>query len=252
MRVIIYLLMIMLSISCTSQPKGQTSAVRAEKNSEAAALNTDLGAKYLSNGDYQLAEDKLLRALKQNPNHAPTHWTYALLQERLGRYELAEQYFRSALVLDANDSKGKNNFGTFLCKQKRYQEADEYFKQALSDPLYASKVSANLNAGVCAMEIPEYSLAENYFQSVLDLEPGNRVALYQMAKAHFSVDALIEARGYIKGFERVSQHTSKSLWLAYRIEKGLGNTPEANTYARRLEQTFPTSKEADQLAQVRK
>lgn len=251
MRIIIYLLIMMLLSSCTTQPKGETNAVRAEKNIEAAALNTDLGAKYLSNGDYQLAEDKLLRALKQNPNHAPTHWTYALLQERLGRFDLAEEYFRSALTLDANDSRGKNNFGTFLCKQKRYREADEYFKQALTDPLYPSKASANLNAGVCAMEIPDYALAEGYFQSVLDLQPGNRVALYQMAKVHYLKDALIEARGYIKGFERISQHTPESLWLAYRIEKGLGNSPEADTYARRLEQTFPTSKEADQLAQIR-
>lgn len=251
MRIVIYLLATLLLISCTTEPTGQTRAVRAEKNSEAAALNTDLGAKYLSNGDYQLAEDKLLRALKQNPNFAPAHWTYALLQERLGRFKLAEQYFRSALKLDPDDSRGQNNFGTFLCKQQRYQEADEYFKLALSDPLYPSKSAANLNAGVCAMAISEYQLAEGYFQSILDLEPGNRVALYQMAKVHYAVDALIEARGYIKGFERVSQHTSESLWLAYRIEKSLGNSPEANTYARRLEQTFPASKEADQLAQIR-
>lgn len=251
MRIIIYLLAMMLMVSCTTQPKGQTSAGRAEKNNEAAALNTDLGAKYLSNGDYQLAEDKLLRALKQNPDHAPTHWTYALLQERLGRYSLAEKYFRSALALDENDSRGKNNFGTFLCKQKRYEEADEYFREALSDPLYPSKASANLNAGVCAMAVPDYDSAESYFQGVLDLDPGNRVALYQMAKLHFAIDALIEARGYIKSFERVSQHTSESLWLAYRIEKGLGNSPEARVYALRLEQTFPASREADQLAITR-
>ena len=252
MRIVICLLVCMLLISCTTQPAGQTSAVRAEKNIEAAALNTDLGAKYLANGDHQLSEDKLSRALEQNPNYAPAHWTYALLQERLGRFDLAEKYFRSAIKLDPSDSRGKNNFGTFLCKQKRYQEADEFFKQALDDPLYPFKSSANINAGVCAMAIPAYPLAEGYFQSVLDLDPGNRVALYQMGKLHFETDSLIEARGYLKGFERVSQHTSESLWLAYRIEKGLGNSLEANTYARRLEQTFPTSREANQLAKIRK
>ena len=130
MRVILWLGIIFILTACTTQPTVpvQSNSTPAARNDEAAALNTDLGAKYVANGDFQLADDKLKRALQQNPRYAPAHWTYALLQERLGQFDLAEKHFRTALSLDGSDSRAHNNFGTFLCKQKRYREADEHFQ----------------------------------------------------------------------------------------------------------------------------
>ncbi len=252
MRINLLLICCLALIACTAQPTAPVdrSSAPVAKNKTAAALNVELGAHYISRGEYQLANDKIKRALKQDPKSSSAHWTYALLQERLGQFEVAEKYYKDALAIDPNDSRGQNNYGTFLCKQRRYIEADQHFQKALSDPLYKFRAAGNLNAGVCIMEIPNYELAKGYFKEVLRLQPDNRVALYQMAKLYFLQNAFLEARGYIQKFEKVSEHTAGSLLLAYRAERGLGNAKDARIYADKLTSSFPSSDEAEQLARM--
>ena len=138
----------------------------------------------------------------------------------------------------------------FCVKQGRYLEADKHFQKALSDPLYKTRAAGNLNAGVCAMEIPNYGLAKGYFQEVIRLQPVNRVALYQMAKLHYLQQDYAGAQSFIRDFENISEHTAQSLWLAYRAERELGNVRSARSYANLLTNSFPQSNEAAQLARV--
>ncbi len=238
------------AVQPTTAPTTTTGNTANTNNQRAAALNVELGARYIANGEYQLANDKLLKAMKQDPRSSSARWTYALLQERLGQADVADKYFKSALSINSNDSRGRNNYGAFLCKQGRYLEADKQFQKALADPLYKTRASGNLNAGVCAMEIPDYNLAKNYFTEVLKLQPANRVALYQMAKLHFLQNDYAGAQSYIRDFEQISEHTAESLWLAYRAERQLGNVRSANSYAKLLTNSFPKSNEAAQLARI--
>ena len=76
------------------------------------------------------------------------------------------------------------------------------------------------------------------------------MALYQPAKSRFLQDDFAGSQSYLRDFEEASQHTSQSLWLAYRTERGLGNTRIAQSYAKLLSKQFPTSKEAEQLARL--
>lgn len=57
-----------------------SGAVR--QNDKAAQLNAQLGINYFNKGDLQQADAKLRRALKQDPNLAVAHWSFALLQSR--------------------------------------------------------------------------------------------------------------------------------------------------------------------------
>ena len=252
MRVSFLLVVVWIIVACSAQPTVPTQggSSTATKNQTAAALNVELGATYITNKEYQLADEKLKKAMQQDPRSSSAFWTYALLQERIGQAEAAETYYRKALSINANDSRGQNNFGTFLCKQGRYKEADKHFQKALSDPLYKFRAAANLNAGVCVMEIPDYELAKGYFTEVLRIRPTNRVALYQLAKLHFLQEDFAGAQSYIRDFEDVSKHTAESLWLAYRAERELGNVRSARSYAELLTSNFPKSNEAAQLARV--
>src|SRR5262245_9149611 len=49
----------------------------------AAAINVQLGVRYLNRGELKLAKVKLERALEQQPNVSEVQWAYALLQQRL-------------------------------------------------------------------------------------------------------------------------------------------------------------------------
>ena len=253
MRIIYLLISSVMLISCAAQPVNNASGGsddRIVQNKEAAAINVELGANYISTGDYQLADEKLKKAFKQDPNSSVARWTYAILQEQLNQPEVAETYYKKAIAINPNDSRGHNVYASFLCRNDKYQKATEHFNKALSNPLFSARASANLNAGVCAMEIPDYDLAAGYFSEVIRISPGNRVALYQMAKLHFLQKDFATSQSYLRDFEEVSQHTAKSLWLAYRTERELGNVRIAQSYAKLLTKQFPTSYEAEQLARI--
>jgi type IV pilus assembly protein PilF len=243
----------MIVAGCATQPTsngGSSSHQGVSQNQDAAELNIQLGANYIANGEYQLADDKLKKAFKQDPQSSVARWTYAILQEKLNQPQAADHYYKEALRINPRDSRGQQNYASFLCRNGRYQEANKHFHKALSDPLFAKREATSLSAGVCAMEIPDYASAENYLQETLRLNSRNRVALYQLAKLHFKQDNFAKSQSYMRDFEDVSSHTAESLWLAYRTEKGLGNVRIAQSYAKLLTQQFPSSKEAKQLARV--
>ena len=250
MRLIALIIFSMVLISCTTTHTTSNNTSRADNNLEAAEINITLGASYIQSGDYQLADDKLQKAFRQNPSSSVARWTYAILQEQLNQPKAAEHYYKEALRINAKDSRGQNNYASFLCRNKRYQEADVHFDKALADPLFNNREAVSLNAGVCAMEIPDYQSAQKYFSEVIRLNPRNRVALYQLAKSYFLQDDYGTSQSYLRDFEEVSQHTAQSLLLAYRTERGLGNNRIAQSYAKLLNNQFPESKEADQLARL--
>lgn len=239
--------------ACTTQPvvdNTRSSSQRPTQNKDAAELNIQLGANYIANGEYQLADDKLKKAFKQDPQSSIARWTYAILQEKLNQSKAAEFYYKEALRINDKDSRGQQNYASFLCRNKRYQEADVHFGNALSDPLFANREAASLTAGVCAMEIPDYVAAESHLKETLRVNSRNRVALYQLAKLHFKQSNFAVSQSYLRDFEEVSNHTPESLLLAYQTERGLGNVRIAQSYAKLLTKQFPRSKEAEQLARM--
>lgn len=238
--------------ACATQPttNNASSSKKVEKNSEAAELNIQLGASYIANGEYQLADDKLNKAFKQDPQSSVARWTYAILQEKLNQPHAADHYYKEALRINPKDSRGQQSYASFLCRSGRYKEANHHFTKALSNPLFTKREATSLTAGVCAMEIPDYVAAENHLSETLRLNSRNRVALYQLAKLHFKQKDFAASQSYLRDFEEVSNHTSESLWLAYQTERGLGNVRIAQSYAKLLAKQFPKSKEAEQLARV--
>ncbi|MEM8844679.1 MAG: type IV pilus biogenesis/stability protein PilW [Pseudomonadota bacterium] len=250
MRVIILLITSLILISCATQEVKNSNSEDIKVNPKAAEVNVQLGAHYISEGEYKLADDKLKRAFKQDPRSSMARWTYAIMQEKLEQPEAANYYYKEALRINPKDSQGQYNYGSFLCRQKKYKESENHFVKALADPLYQGKAAANLNAGVCLMEVPDYDRAEGYFKETLRLQPNNRVAMYQMAKLNYLQGNYAQAQSYIRDFEELSPHSPISLLLAYQIEKELGNTKIASSYAKELRQNYPASEQARQLIRI--
>ncbi len=219
-------------------------------NKRAAEINTELGVKYLSRGELELADKKLRRALEQDPNSATTHWVFALLQERLGEDAVAEKHFRKAIALDPKDSRAHNNYGTFLCNQNRVQEAEKEFLLAIENPLYAQAGSAYANAGICVLKIPDKVKAEMYFKDCLRINPSQHEALFHMAQLSFERQEYELAIDYIRRYEQVARHTPESLWIAFQSESNLGHTAKADDYANKLKKLYPSSQEARMLAET--
>jgi type IV pilus assembly protein PilF len=238
------LIIVISACATTSTQDGPLS-----ENQKAAAINVQLGVNYLSQGEFKLADEKLRRAMRQDPNSASAQWVFALMQERLGEIEVAEKHFRKAILIDPKDSKAHNNYGTFLCNQNRVLEAEKQFLLAVKNPLYAEAASAYANAGKCMLKVPDKAKAEEYFQQSLEKNAAHRSALYQMAILTFERQEYVKSSFYIQRFETVGKHNSQSLWVAYQSELNLGNNGKADEYAHQLKRSFPASQEARLLAE---
>ena len=251
MRLIMQMAFIYSLISCLISGCASVAApeVSEGRKHEAAEINTQLGARYLSQGDFVQADKKLTRALDQDPSYPTAHWVYALLQERLGEFDKAEKHYRKAISLDPKDSKAHNNFGTFLCNQNRYKEAEKEFLTAIGNPLYQQADSAFVNAGLCMLKVPNKKKAVEYFKKALRINPDHRSGNYQMAIVSFEDEEFDLTTHYIQRFEKVGKHNAQSLWIAYQAEITLGNKAKAEDYATQLKKQFPASEEARLLAE---
>ena len=218
-------------------------------NKKAAEINVQLGVTYLKQGQYELADSKLRRAIKQDPRSATAHWVFALLQQQLKQNDVAEKHFRKAISLDPKDSKARNNYGTFLCDQDRVEEAEKEFLKAVEDPLYREASGAYANAGLCVLKAQDKIKAEQYFQKSLELNASQRSALLQMALLSFERQEYDKTSFYMQRYDTVGKHNSESLWVAYQAENSLGNPGKAEGYANQLKRSFPSSPEARLLAE---
>jgi len=211
---------------------------------EAAEINTQLGAEYLRQGKLELAEEKLEKAIEQNPQLASAHLYLALTYDQLGDGAKAEKHYERALKLDPGTATTLNLYGAYLCRHDREQEADRYFEQAAKDKRYKTPEVALTNAGVCALRLPDQDVAETYFRQALAANPKFEDALWHMSRLSFEKANYLQARAFLQRYAEVGTMSAAALWLGVRVERELGDADAANRYAARLQQEFPESEEA--------
>jgi len=237
----------LLVVACASSPSSDKEQARLK---EAAKLNVQLGVSYLNEGDLELSKVKLERALKEDPKLPSAHWSYALLQMRLGNTKLAEKYLKKAIDLNPNDARARNNYGFLLCNEGRVEEAEKQFLLAARNPLYKTPAVAYTNAGLCLLKIDQREKAQRYFRVALQSRPDYAPALFQLAKLTFEQGKYLQSRAFMQRYAESTDHSSQSLWLSYRIERHLGNKGAAEAFASQLKDRFPDSQEATKLLEL--
>lgn len=225
----------------------QSNTPFPESVKQAARLNTQLGIGYMQQEQYELAKDKLMRALSQ-ADLPETHVALAELYRRMDRDKLAEEQFRKALDLAPDRPETHNNYGVFLCDQGRYQEAVSQFMQAVNNPDYSTPAYAYTNAGLCVRRQGDSRQAEKYFRQALQVNPRFGQALYQMAALSYREGKYMKARAFLERYAQVAAPTPDSLWLAVRTERKLGDKQAAAKYAQKLRKQFPDSNQAGKLS----
>lgn len=224
-----------------------STATHSARDSKAAEINVQLGLNYLQRGNYEIALEKLEKALQQDPNLPSAHNTVALLYQRLSVLDKTEYHFKKAVSLQPTYSEAQNNYGVFLCQQKRYEEAEKRFLATLKNPLYRSSAQALENAGMCANRIPDQTLAESYFRKALQKNENLSKSLLQMAKLRFLDVDYEEAHSYMKRYQTVGKWSASALFTAIQIENKRNNQNAVASYALLLKANFPDSDEARQV-----
>lgn len=222
-----------------------------ESVDKAAQVNTQLGQEYMNRGQYEIALDKLKKAVKADPGYAPAHTVLAVLYERLGEASLAERHYAEAAKVAPDNGDANNNYGAFLCRNGEAPRAERYFVKALDDPFYRTPEVAMANAGQCALQAGDMDKAESYLRQSLAYDDDFPDALLGLSRVSFGRNDFLRARGFLQRYESVAPVSAASLMLGYRIETQLGNTKGARQQADRLLEQFPKSAEAAQVRDTR-
>jgi type IV pilus assembly protein PilF len=226
------------------------SEMSHKQREEAAQANTQLALAYMREGDLATARDKLEKALEQNPDTPQTQMAAGFLYDRLGEDKKADAAFQRALKLSRNDPMVLNNYAAFLCRKGDKKEGEAYFLQAAANPLYRTPEVAYSNAGRCARADGRPQDAEKYFRKALTYKEDQLDALFQMADLEHELGNDLQARAFLERYAATAPVSAASLWLAYRIERGLGDDQQARRAADRLKKDFPMSPEMSLLQEA--
>ncbi len=235
------LLLLLLLNACVMVPVGETRMQKASK------INVQLGIGYYQQNNLELANAKLVKALREDPDSSQAHHAYAVLLNRFQEKKKAEKHFKKAIELDPENSEALTNYGAFLCKDGRYLEAEKMFLQAVDNPLYKSPEIAYTNAAVCLRKLEgdhgQMKRIKRYLQKALGKRNNFPPALLNMAEISVEEKNHDFARMYLDRYHRVARPSARSLWLEIQNELGAGHIQKASEWAQKLKKDFPDSPE---------
>jgi type IV pilus assembly protein PilF len=238
MKPLILLLAALSLAGCvTVGPDGQR---QHEPNmTEAARANAQLAMQYIRNGNFDLAQEKALRAISQDNSVALGHAALAFVYAHKNEDADAVKEYRRAVDLDPKDLAIRNNFAVFECDHGNADDAMEIFSGLARDKNYSEPAAALQNAGVCARRAGKLDKAEGFFRDALSVQPDDPESLLQMAALNAQKQDWLKVRAFIQRRDRVANPIVESLKLGIQAERALGDYDAAGRYERRLQKDFP-------------
>ena len=237
--------------ACTSKEEMVVDKKVSEPDlKQASALNVQLAIGYIDREQLGIAQEKLDKAIEQDPQSIDAYTTMAYLKRKVNELEQAEKYYLEALDIKSTDPNIQSNYGGLLCQMGRYDDALKEIRRAYEDPFYETPYLAYANAGTCLLDKGDYKEAEKMLRKALRDQPNYAGALISMAEIGVKTEKYLMARAYIQRYHAVARPTAESLWLQIQSEKALGAEEHYLKYARRLLKDFPDSDEAGMLEEM--
>jgi len=232
-------------------PRKMASLTKEQQNKIALAkLDIRLSMGYLREGDTRRAKEKLLLAQLHAPRYAPVWYAKGYYLESTGNIEEAKKAYLRSVKLAPWDGATENNYGTFLCRHGHYKASLKYFQQAVRNTRYLDAAGAYENMGLCALKIPDKTLAKSYFLKALGENGKLSTSLIEMMKLDYEKGHYQDAHTYAKRYATLLAPSPQSLWMQYRIAKKLGLKKEAGKVKVALKKSFPDSQQAGLIDQV--
>ncbi len=241
------LLLALLSGCVAVNPQADTTP-KADPQ-EASRLNTQLGIAYLDEGKMAVAQDRLNRAIEENPNNADAFAALGMFYARRGNLDEAEKSYRQAQSLAPDRPEILNAIGSFLCNRGQTDEGLKDLLVSARNLKYDTPEIAWTNAATCARSAGHPDDAKQYLGAALQANPKYPDALMRMADLSYANHDYKGAWIYLQRYERLAAATPAELLLGARVARELGNTQDAHDYEVKLIQKFPNS---DQALEVQK
>ncbi len=209
-----------------------------------ARLRLELATGYFEQGQTKVALDEIKQALATDPTYVDAYNLRGLVYMRLNDIPMAESSFRQALTLNPRNADVAHNYGWMLCQQARYSDSFRLFAQAVANPTYTSKAKTLMTLGVCQVRAGQPVEAEQSLMQSYELDAGNPVTGYNLAKLLYQRGDLTRAQFYIRRLNNSELANAETLWLGIKTERKLNNREAVLQLGDQLKKRFAQSPEA--------
>ena len=228
------------------------SSSERQLQDNAAEANFKLGIGYMQSGHFNVATEKLLKAVQYKDGYPEAHNALAVLYEEIREYGPAEIHYKQAIEQKSDYTLAKLNYARFLCTREpiRVADGEAEFQKLAADPANAGATAAAAYVGMalCARQRNDSAQAETWLRKALELDPNNVSALYAMAELSQTQHKTLQGRAFLQRYHARTRPTAQSLWLGVVIEQASDGDPQLRReYSTLLLSQFPNSDEARRL-----
>lgn len=232
--------------AATSPPPARESQTTADD--DPSQLNLKLGIGYMQSGRFDVALDKLKKAVEFDPNLAEAHNALAVLYEETGQNRLAEEHFLKATQVNPQYALAQSNYGRFLCTTGRAAQGEAQFLLAANSGNLDAPEIAYTGAAICARLQGASDRAEGYLRRALEIDPFHDGTLLEMASINHQQSRDAEASEFLERYHQQAGYHPQSLSLGIAIADAMGDSRLRREYAELLLSRFADSNEARRLA----
>lgn len=244
-RFAVLVLFVLLLNGCASL----NTQVADPADAEAAQLNMQLGMRYMQNGRFAIAEEKLQKALQYDNNLAEAENALGVLFEITQEADQAREHFRRAITMKPDYVLAQMNYGRVLCANGNPDVGQQHFLKAAQNPKLETPEQAYTGAGVCARRAGNNEQALSYYQLALEANPDAPGTLFEIASVNQELGRSQQALPYLERYHESAQFSPASLKLAMDIAAALGQSQQHTEYKNLLLSRFANSAEAQSIVQ---
>lgn len=212
-----------------------TEEATATDNTQAAALNIQLGLNYLQHGYYDRAKKKLLKALTLAPHYAQSQVAIGYYYANVGQNTLASQYYQEALRLAPDDPAVQSSYAIFLCNTRQYQKAQQYWQKALASPKNMQAGKDYYQSGVCSLQAGDKVFAGQQLQLAIKNNPALALPYAYLAKLAIAENHYSVAQKYLAQYLSLAAPNILSLEVAIALAEHNHIPEQAAAYRLQLQ-----------------
>ncbi|WP_228530039.1 type IV pilus biogenesis/stability protein PilW [Diaphorobacter caeni] len=233
-------------VSTTSTSEVDSSQMSSSVDTDVrrrARIRLELAANYLQGGQPAVALDEVRQAISLDSSFVDAYHLRGLIYMQMNDLNQAEDSLNRAQSMRPNDPDIMHNLGWLLCEKQQFAKAEALFDQALAVPTYQGGNKTQMSKGICLVRAGKPDQAEPILMRAYELDAGNPIIGYEVAKLKFDKGDLKRAQFYVRRVNNGNYATAESLWLGIKIERGLGDPVAARQLADQLRKRFPDSKQ---------
>jgi tetratricopeptide (TPR) repeat protein len=139
---------------------------------EFASAWANLGEAHTELGDYSAAREALTRALELEPGSADIRILFGIFYQRFGEYDEAVKYYRAATDLKPDDVTAWNDLGAALLHTEQIEEAIAVFERSIQ---IKDTGTARSNLGTSLYLLERFDEAQGHYEKATTLEPDRSI-----------------------------------------------------------------------------